>query len=284
MYHPIQIEPLSASQRSKIIRGHPVRVKHGRGIVIHASPEQHKKIMRAHGKGQAHTITFDPYQAEQHGCGLMGDLAKAAVHYVKGHIKANIPQAEKFVRAEIQKYGKRGQAMAENKLESLGLSPELSHQISEEATGRLVKGAEHLSHAGFHHAKKMLGEGIHKKKRKAPLKKGGKVLSIKDIGKKIKSGFQKLGHDLKPVGNELQKFARQNGREILHAGINYGLTPALASIGAASGQPELVAAAPVLKTVGNKGVDMLGDKYGFGFVGGKGGKRKMYYGTALYPP
>jgi hypothetical protein len=48
---------------------------------------------------------MDPHQAEQHGSGLMGDLARASVRYVKGVAKANIPQAERFVRKEIQKHG-----------------------------------------------------------------------------------------------------------------------------------------------------------------------------------
>jgi hypothetical protein len=66
MYHEIGIERLSPSQVSKLLNGHRVRVKHGNGHKIHASQEQHKKIVSAHHKGKAHTMQFDPYQIAQH--------------------------------------------------------------------------------------------------------------------------------------------------------------------------------------------------------------------------
>ena len=66
MYHKIGIQRLSPTQISKLLNGHAVRVKHGQGHEIHASAEQHKKIMAAHRKGKAHTMMFDPYQISQH--------------------------------------------------------------------------------------------------------------------------------------------------------------------------------------------------------------------------
>jgi len=66
MYHEIGIQKLSPAQISRILNGHGVRVKHGTHHKIHASTEQHKKIMSAHKKGKAHTLTFDPYQIAQH--------------------------------------------------------------------------------------------------------------------------------------------------------------------------------------------------------------------------
>jgi hypothetical protein len=66
MYHKIGIQRLSPAQLSKLLNGHRVRVKHGSGHEIHASAEQHKKIMAAHRKGKAHTLQFDPYQIAQH--------------------------------------------------------------------------------------------------------------------------------------------------------------------------------------------------------------------------
>jgi len=66
MYHKIGIQRLSPTQISKLLNGHKIRVKHGQGHEIHASAEQHKKIMTAHRKGKAHTMQFDPYQIAQH--------------------------------------------------------------------------------------------------------------------------------------------------------------------------------------------------------------------------
>jgi hypothetical protein len=283
MYHPIEIQSLSPQQKRKLVSGLPIRVKHGRGHIIHASPEQHKKIVRAHARGKAVTIQFDPFQAQQHGSGLLGDLAKKAVSYAKGKIRAHIPQAEKFVRDEIQKFGKHGQAMAEHKLESLGLSKDLSQRIAEEATGRLVRGAEHMAHAGLHHADKMLGEGIHQNRiihKRKPRKVGGK-LNLKDIGRKIKSGFQKLGHDLKPVGREIQSFARQHGRELLHDAVNMGVSPALSALSAVTGQPEIAMASPLVQSGLNQGLDALGNKYGFRLR--KKGRPRKLEGSALFP-
>ena len=58
MYHPVSIVHLSANQISKLLNGHPVRVKHGQGHQIEVSAEQHKKLQKAHAKGSASTIQF----------------------------------------------------------------------------------------------------------------------------------------------------------------------------------------------------------------------------------
>lgn len=276
-YHEISIETPSAQQRRKLINGHPVRVKVGHGVTLHVSPEQHKKMMKSHSLGKAHTLTMDPYQAEQHGCGLMGDLAKASVRYVKGIAKANIPQAERFVRKEIQKHGMAGKKIAEEKLVSLGVSPGLSHMIAEESTGHLVRGAEHLAHRGFHHAGNMLGEGVKKRQ-------GGKLPSLKSVGKKISQGFKSFAKDAKPIAQEVWKVSKpivkSVARPLLHQAIDYGVPLAMEGLATYTGQPELLAASPFVQSQANKGVDALGSKYGFG-VGGKKGKKR--FGAALFP-
>jgi len=66
MYHPASIAQLSQSQISKALNGHPVRVSAGSHHEIHVSPEQLKKIAKAHIKGKASTITLDPYQIQNH--------------------------------------------------------------------------------------------------------------------------------------------------------------------------------------------------------------------------
>jgi hypothetical protein len=62
MYHQVAIQKLSHNQILKLLRGDRIRVKHGHGHHIHASAEQHKKIMNAHKKGQGCTIQLDPFQ------------------------------------------------------------------------------------------------------------------------------------------------------------------------------------------------------------------------------
>ena len=87
-YHEIGIQALSHSQHSKLKNGHRVRVKLGNHHKIHVSEEQHKKIHKAHAKGSAHTIQFDPYQQEIHksGSGWMDtlkDIGRVALPILK---------------------------------------------------------------------------------------------------------------------------------------------------------------------------------------------------------
>ena len=66
MYHPVEIERLSKAQISKLLNGHPVRVKHGKGHHTEVSAEQHKKLHKAHLKGSGCNLTLDPFQMHKH--------------------------------------------------------------------------------------------------------------------------------------------------------------------------------------------------------------------------
>ena len=63
-YHEQGIEKLSPAQISKLLNGHPVRVKHGLHHKLHVSEEHLKKLHRAHHKGSAATLQLDPYAIE----------------------------------------------------------------------------------------------------------------------------------------------------------------------------------------------------------------------------
>ncbi len=65
MYHEAGIQALSPKQVSRLLNGHPVRVKSGSHSKLHLSSEQHKKLGRAHLKGSALTVTLDPYAIEK---------------------------------------------------------------------------------------------------------------------------------------------------------------------------------------------------------------------------
>ena len=45
MYHKFAIHTLSHAQIGKLLNGHRIRVKHGKGHEIHTSEEQHKTII-----------------------------------------------------------------------------------------------------------------------------------------------------------------------------------------------------------------------------------------------
>jgi hypothetical protein len=66
MYHKASISPLSATQISKILNGHSVRIKVGNGHDIELSKEQLKKLAKAHQTGKAMTLAMDPYQIQNH--------------------------------------------------------------------------------------------------------------------------------------------------------------------------------------------------------------------------
>ena len=68
MYHEINIQKLSDNSKSRLRNSHPVRVKlHAGGPhKIHVNADQYKKIHKAHEKGKAVTIIFDPHQAKMH--------------------------------------------------------------------------------------------------------------------------------------------------------------------------------------------------------------------------
>ena len=73
MYNEAKIAALSKKQVSKLLNGHPVRVKDGIQHKINLSAEHLKKLHRAGKKGCGITITLDPYAIE-HNQHLRGDV------------------------------------------------------------------------------------------------------------------------------------------------------------------------------------------------------------------
>jgi len=76
MYSPASIHPLSKAQVHKLLKGKPVRVKHGQGMKVHLSKLQHKKLTACGKKGCGMNLQFDPYQCSMHakGGGFLDDL------------------------------------------------------------------------------------------------------------------------------------------------------------------------------------------------------------------
>ena len=66
MYLETGIGKLSPTQLSKLLNGHSVRVKHGSAHKVRLSAQQHKKLQKAHAKGKAATMMFDPFQIQSH--------------------------------------------------------------------------------------------------------------------------------------------------------------------------------------------------------------------------
>lgn len=83
MYYEVGIQKLSENQLSKLRNGHPVRVKLGDHHKICLSVQQLKKLNKASKKGSASTVSFDPYQLEAHGSGVLGDIGRKAKAFIQ---------------------------------------------------------------------------------------------------------------------------------------------------------------------------------------------------------
>jgi hypothetical protein len=66
MYIPVKIEGLSKNQVSRLLNQHGVKLKLGGALTVHISKDQHKKLHKAHLRGGASVVTFDPFQIHQH--------------------------------------------------------------------------------------------------------------------------------------------------------------------------------------------------------------------------
>ena len=126
-YTPVEVAKLSDRQLSRILNGHPVRVKHGSNQTLHLSSEQHKKLMKAHKKGSAITLIFDPYQIDSHqnirgsGFGKLGKLVKSAsnnlVNSAKNELKQHIPKAKELALKRATEAIEKYSQVAEDKLQ-----------------------------------------------------------------------------------------------------------------------------------------------------------------------
>ena len=87
-YHPVKIHKLSHHQMSRLRNGHPTRLRFGPHHTVHLSEHQIKQMEQAHRRGQAKQITFDPYQAEMHKGGNLGNIVSKAKQ-LYGQAKTN---------------------------------------------------------------------------------------------------------------------------------------------------------------------------------------------------
>lgn len=100
MYYLEGIEKLSPTQASKLMRGHPVRVKKGMSHKIHMRPDQIKKLHSSHMKGKGTTLIMDPYQIDMNRETLGGALSlKKIGRTIKKGLETGF---NKYVKPEIR--------------------------------------------------------------------------------------------------------------------------------------------------------------------------------------
>ena len=208
-YHEINLEKLSHNQILKLLRGERIRVKHGHGHKIHASHEQHKKIMAAHRKGCGVTMQFDPYQIDHHKShGLFGNIGKAISTVVKSPFVHDIAKQAAPIALDL------GKRYLENKLIGHGVG----HHHHEHGEGH------HVHHHEYGEGYKKHGEGkkvrrkTPKHRRKTPKHHGGALFGGGEGGALYAGGYG--------VARKGRSRGHGVGQDILKGIVKYGV-PAL---------------------------------------------------------
>ena len=304
MYHLQTIDKLSPIQISKLLKGESVRIKSGTHHKVHLSVEQSKKHHKAHLKGKAVQIRFDPYQIAHHahlrGRGTLKDWGIEQYNRIP---EAYHPGIESLGMAGLHQAGfglkKRGRPRkmhGEGFFEDMGhaftstFTPELGRQVARgaieyglpAAVGGLTTLSGNPEFAPFTSAamkyaapsiERSVGLGL-RRSRGRPRTKGGSMFGT----------AQHLFQAAAPVaGRVLKPIAKQVAREV----VKYGAAaagPAAAAAAVAAGQPEL---APFAAMAGNmiahKGAQGA-NKYidGLGLKKSRGRPRKHHmHGTSL---
>jgi hypothetical protein len=118
VYHGCGIAHISPSQKAKLKRGEPVRMKLGSAHNIPMTEHQIKKLASAHKKGSAHTVHLDPYQIDHlHGSGFFDSIKSAFSHPItKSIVKAVRPVATDMARGALSSFGPMGQLVGNTAL------------------------------------------------------------------------------------------------------------------------------------------------------------------------
>ena len=240
-YTPVGLEQLSERQSSRLLNGHAVRVKHGSTHKVFLSTEQHKKLMKAHKKGSAVNLVFDPYQMEGHqhlkGEGLKSlvkGVSRHLVKHAKKEARKHIPKAKELLMEHAHKAVEHLSGIAEQKLQdgegigrffkkakkglkSVGhalapvgkvLAP-IAKKVGKELLDQGIQMAEQALITGA------MGGNVHHRRTRHKNEGQG----IGRFLKKAKKGLKSVGHALAPVGKVLAPIAKKVGKELLDQGI-----------------------------------------------------------------
>lgn len=183
----IEIEPLSAAQHARLRNEHPVRVRHGHGHKIVVAHDSAKKILQAHRKGKAHTLTLDPLAAQIHREKTLGgklNIGHAIKKFARGKTGREIIGQAKAMGKQLLREGIAAAQVAASPY----VSPEVAAQLGSMADEQVE------------------GLGL---RRYIPRVRGGKI---------------NVGHALKKfakgkTGREIIGQAKAMGKKLLHEGI-----------------------------------------------------------------
>lgn len=113
VYQGCGIAKISPSQKAKLKRGEPVRMKLGSAHTLPMTTHQIKKLESADRRGAAHTVHLDPFQLEMMaGEGFFDSLKKVASHPITKSISRVVrPIATNMARSGLSSLGPIGQAL-----------------------------------------------------------------------------------------------------------------------------------------------------------------------------
>jgi hypothetical protein len=192
VYHGCGIAKISPSQKSKLKRGEPVRMKLGSAHTLPMTDHQIKKLESAHRRGAAHTVHLDPYQIDElHGMGFFDTLKKVASNPITKSISRAVrPMATNMARGALTSLGPMGQALGNATIDILDKEAE-SRGYGLKKVGRPRK--------YVHHDKRIV----------EPVERGRKLKSVRGKGffdnlKKVASSdvAKGLSKSLRPMATD----------------------------------------------------------------------------------
>lgn len=217
MYEQASIQKLSQPQIKKLLKGQPVRVKHGNGMSVVMTKAQHKKLMSAHKKGAGTILQLDPY-LQQRGQGVITDVIKEiAVELAPHAIDALANVAKRRV----------GKGVVSEVVKEIGqeLLPVAIDAVAKQAKKKVGKGKNIFGTEAHTNASDVPFFGIHN----LPNLHGKGVVSdvVKEIGKELapiaidavaKQAKKKVGKGVKAtlpsVKEEVVKVVKEIGKEL----------------------------------------------------------------------
>ena len=192
VYHGCGIAKISPSQKAKLKRGEPIRMKLGNAHTLPMTEHQIKKLESAHRRGSAHTVHLDPYQLDtMAGEGFFDSMKKAFTSPVAKQISRAVrPIATNFARGALSSLGPTGQALGNATIDILDKEAE-SRGYGLKKVGRPRK--------YVHHDKRIV----------EPVERGRKLKSVRGKGffdnlKKVASSdvAKGLSKSLRPMATD----------------------------------------------------------------------------------
>jgi len=233
MYYEVGIDKLSDNQLSKLRNGHPIRIKLGNHHKICLSIQQLKKLNKASKKGSASTITFDPYQLEAHGSGILGNIGKKAKEFIQ---KYKLQDIVNPVINRVKKESHKGVSKLSNYAHSkINEIQPIEHAMTSASAGEGIIGdvlgvlGSVAKTAGFGVARKH-SRGAVPKKSKTTTRKGKGILTdlaksaVKSVANKgIEMGADFLKNKVSGMGNKrFAEVRRIRGRRAPPAKRSFG--------------------------------------------------------------